>query len=173
MPEADASTLSITAITSARSLLTDPDPVPELTKQLATALRLELGKLQDELFIAFEGGEKKLKSSTVWGLLTEEQRTSLSTAYQLVPPQKSLFGTDNEILEALSTRTLADRRNLLDAVPQRFSRAIEEASRLLVPKAVRVSLPGGTIQNTAELDKWLTDVRQQVEVKLKDGPVIL
>jgi hypothetical protein len=173
LPEADTTTLSITAITAGRSLLGDPDPVPELTMQLTTALRLELGKLQDDLVTAFKEGEKQLAASTVWGLLSEEQRIALSANYQLAPPSKSSIGTDNEILEALRTSTLADRRNLLDAVPQRFSRAIEGANRLLLPKATRVTLPGGTIHNTADLDRWLTDVRQQVEVKLKEGPVIL
>jgi hypothetical protein len=38
--------------------------------------------------------------------------------------------------------TLADRRNLLDAVQQRFSRALDEASRLLEPKAQRLVLSG-------------------------------
>jgi hypothetical protein len=37
----------------AAALLAEPDPVPELTKQLATALRLALGKLQDDLAAAF------------------------------------------------------------------------------------------------------------------------
>jgi hypothetical protein len=67
----------------------------------------------------------------------------------------------------------ADRRNLFDAVPQRFSRALDEASRLLEPKAQRVVLVGATIHSAAELDQWLADARKQVEEKLKDGPVIL
>ena len=74
---------------------------------------------------------------------------------------------------ALRTRTLTDRRNLLDAVPQRFTRALDEASVLLEPKAVRVTLPGATIHNTTDLDAWIDSVREQVEPKLKDGPVIL
>jgi superfamily II RNA helicase len=58
-------------------------------------------------------------------------------------------------------------------VPQRFSRALDEASALLEPKAVRVVLPGATIRNATELDQWLSAARQQVEKQLKDGPVIL
>ena len=73
----------------------------------------------------------------------------------------------------MCTSTLADRRNLLDAVPQRFSRALDEASRLLEPKAQRVVLPGATIHDTTELKEWLEAARKQVEEKLKDGPVIL
>ncbi len=103
----------------------------------------------------------------------DEQRATIAAACQLTPPPKAAIGTDDEILAALRARTLADRRNLLDAVPQRFSRALEEASQAGHPEAERVALPGATINNTAELDQWLTGVRQQVEEKLKDGPVIL
>ena len=58
-------------------------------------------------------------------------------------------------------------------MPQRFSRALDEASRLLEPKAHRVVLPSATIHNGTELDQWLAGARTQVEDKLKDGPVIL
>lgn len=173
LPEAEACAKSITAMTDGRTLLTDPDHVPELTKQLTTALRTALGKLQGDLAAAFKAGDDKLAASQVWSRLTDGQRTSLVTACQLTPPAKEAIGTDDEILAALRTSNLADRRNLLDAVPQRFSRALDEASRLLEPKAQRVVLPGATIHNATELDQWLASARKQVEAKLKDGPVIL
>ncbi len=99
----------------------------------------------------------------MWSRLSDEQRTALVTTCQLTPPTKETFGTDNEILSALRVSTLADRRNLLDAVPQRFSRALDEASRLLEPKAQRVVLPGATIHNTTELEQWLKDARELVK----------
>jgi len=105
--------------------------------------------------------------------ITDEQRATLAETYQLKPPANEPIGTDDEILTALRSSTLADRRNLLDAVPQRFSRALDEASRLLEPKAQRVGLPSATIRNASELDQWLADVRKCVEEKLKDGPVIV
>jgi len=173
LPEADNCAKSITAITDGRTLLADPDPVPELTKQLTTALRTSLGKLQGDIFSAFQTGDDKLAASQVWSRLNDEQRASLATTCQLTPPVKRAVGTDDEILAALRTSTLADRGNLLDAVPQRFSRALDEASRLLEPEAQRVALPGATIHDATELDQWLAGVRKLVEEKLKDGPVIL
>jgi len=147
--------------------------VPELTKQLTTALRTALGKLQGDLSSAFQAGDAKLAASHVWSRLSGDQRATLSTTCQLAPPAKETIGTDEEILAALRASTLASRRNLLDAVPQRFSRALDEASRLLEPKAQRVLLPSATIHDTAELDQWLADARKQIEEKLKDGPVTL
>ncbi len=172
-PEADDCAKSIAAITAGRSLLAEPDPVPELNKQLTTALRLALGRLQDDLANAFSAGDAKLAASPVWNSRSDEQRTTIATACQLSLPPKAPIGTDDEILAALRTRTLTDRRNLLDAVPQRFARALEEAAKLATPEAVRVTLPGAVIKTSAELDQWLAGVRQQVEDKLKSGPVIL
>ena len=95
------------------------------------------------------------------------------TTCQLTPPAKAAIGTDEEIRAALHARTLADRHNLLDAVPQRFSRALEEASALLEPEAVRVVLPSRTIHTAAELDQWLADTRELAEKQLKLGPITL
>ena len=173
LPEAEVCAKSVAAITDDRTLLADPDPVPELTKQLIKALRVALGKLKDDLAAAFKAGDEKLATSQVWSRLSDEQRAALAGTHQLNPRAHEAIGTDDEILGALRTSTLADRRNLLDAVPQRFSRALDEASRLLEPKAQRVSLPGATIHNTTELDQWLEGARKQVEEKLKDGPVII
>jgi len=173
LPQADACTKSIAAITSGRLLLAEPDPIPELSKQLTTALRSELGRLQDELAAAFRDGESKLAASQVWNGRTDDQRAAIATSSQLAPPPKAAIGSENEILDALRARTLPDRRNLLDAVPQRFARALEEAGKLATPEAVRVLLPGAVIKSATELDHWLAGVRRQVEDKLKDGPVIL
>ena len=174
LPEAEATAVSIAAITEGRGLLAEPDPVPELTKQLATALRLALGKLQDDLAAAFSKGEAKLAASPVWAGRTDEQCATIATACQLSPPPKAAIGTENEILAALNARSLADRGNLLDAVPQRFARALEEAGKLATPDGVRVPLPAAVIKTTEELDQWLAGVRKQVVEKLDGGcPVIL
>lgn len=173
LPEAGTCAQSTAAITTGRTLLADPDPVPELTKQLTTALRTTLGTLQANLAAAFTTGHERLAASQVWGRLKDEQRAALANNCHLTPPAKAPIGTDEEILEALRARTLTDRRNLLDAIPQRFSRALEEAAKLANPEAVRVVLPGAVIKTPAELDQWIAGARKLVEEKLKDGPVIL
>ena len=173
LPEAAVCAASISAITDNRGLLAEPDQVPELSQQLTGALRNALATLQDDVAAAFKTGHETLARSAVWSRLTDDQRSALAATCQLAIPQMQSAGTVDEILIALRSSTLQDRRNLLDAVPQRFARALDEASRLLEPKAQRLSLPGATIHSVAELDEWLKMVREQVVARLDDGPVIL
>ena len=129
--------------------------------------------MQTDLGSAFTAGQEKLTASTSWQKLGEDPVASASPASSLAPPPVESFASDDEILAALRARSLADRRNLLEAVPQRFNLALEEVTRRMEPKAQRVSLPGGTITSTLELDSWIQQVRQIVEAKLQEGPVIL
>jgi hypothetical protein len=58
-----------------------------------------------------------------------------------------------------------------DALPQRFQKAQREAAKLIEPKVVYVSLPSATIRDGKELEAWLSKVKQEIQQRLKDGPV--
>jgi hypothetical protein len=173
LPEAKGWAESIAAIAANRSLVADPDPVPPLLQRLAKALRDATTKLQGDLAAAFTLGEGLLVKSDVWQRLNVDQRNDLTARFQLTAPAPAAMGTEDEILAALRSSSLSERRNLVDAVPQRFARALEEAARMLEPKAVRVVLPSATIKTEAELTVWLEKAKQQIAEKLKDGPVIV
>lgn len=173
MPDEKSWTQSIEAMTKNRALLNEPDPVPPLIHKMTQVLREELTKLQREITTAFETGERRLAQSEVWQRLSAEQRQDLAARCTLSPPPPMPVGSESELLAALRSSSLSEWRNLLDAIPQRFTRALEEAARLLEPKAMRVTLPSATIKNEAELDAWLDEAREQIVEKLKDGPVIL
>lgn len=173
LPEAKEWTKSIAAISTNRSLVADPDPVPPLLQKAVKVLRDAITKLQDDLAAAFALGEELTAKSDVWQRLNPDQRKDLTARFQLSTPAPVMLGTEDEVLAALRGSSLSERRNLVDAVPQRFARALEEAARLLEPKAVRVILPSATIKTETELDAWLDTARQQIAEKLKDGPVIV
>ena len=70
-------------------------------------------------------------------------------------------------------RSLSELQAICDALPTRFSNALNAAAKLLEPKAQPVTLPGGTIKNEDDLKAWLTSAEEQIREKLKDGPVII
>jgi len=72
-------------------------------------------------------------------------------------------GTEVEVIASLEAMGLEMWQARCDALPQRFQQAQREASKLIEPKVVYVTLPSATIHNEAELEAWLAQVRKQVE----------
>ena len=173
LPEVQEASGSVNAIESSRGLLSKPDLVPPVIQNVLGALREALNTLQRELEATFEREQLRLEGSDIWRKLSDEQREQLVQRFNLqkAPPIK--VANEEDIYSSLRENSLANRRNVVDALPQRFQSALEEATRLLVPKATRVSLPTATIQNEEELEAWVGDVRAVVKEQLKKGPVIL
>src|SRR5262249_48240055 len=165
--------VSINAIESSRGLLSEPDPVSPLIQKILGALRQALNALQSDLEATFEREQSRLEGSEVWRKLSPQQRDELIQKFNLQKPVPIKVGNEDEIYFTLRENSLANRRNIVDALPQRFQSALEEATRLLIPKVVRVSLPAATISNEQELEAWVGEVRTVVKEQLKKGPVIL
>ncbi len=173
LPEAAELRPQVEAIAGTRALLADPDPVPELTLRLATALRKELLALHGQCLAAHEAGEHQLSASRVWGSLDEAQRQGLVTQYRLTRPPAPVLDPEAHLLESLATASLAQWRTLRDAIPQRFANALAEAAKLIEPQAVKVALPTATIHNATELHAWLDTCRERIEAQLEHGPVLV
>lgn len=173
IPEAIAITDSIDGILQNRSLLADPDPVPPLTQKLVTALRNTLNTLQAEAQTAHAAGTTKLATSTIWTKLAADTQTALTERFNLQPLESVKVATEEDILLALRTASLSNRRTLIEALPQRFALALEDAARKLEPKATSVILPSATIRDEHELDLWINEVHVIIKASLKKGPVIV
>jgi hypothetical protein len=173
LPAVGAYVTSAEAIRAGRTLLAEPDAIPELVAQVTAAMRVDLATLQADLTAVFEQGHAALAASDIWARLSDDQRAELSVLQQLGTPNPEAISTESEILAALRMRNLTDRRNQVDAAQQRFYRALADATNLLEPKAQKLSLPTATVRTSDELEKWLSAVRYQAEALLKNGPVIL
>jgi hypothetical protein len=173
LPAAESSATSADAILSERTLLAEPDAIPELVAQVTAALRSELTTLQADLAAVFVHGHGMLAASDSWARLNDEQRAELSALHQLATPSPEALSSEAEILSALRLRNLTDRRNQVDAAQLRFTRALADATSLLEPKAQKLLLPATTVRTSEELEKWLSAVRYHAEALLKSGPVIL
>jgi hypothetical protein len=173
LPEASTTAPSLAAIQSSRNLLADPDPVPPIIQTLLGALRTALNQVQADLNQTHQSETARITGNPIWSKLTDPQRQELSARFGLHSPPAIRVAAEDDILATLQAASLTNRRTLVEALPQRFARALDEAARLLEPKAVRVTLPSATIHNEQELDAWLADARETVVEKLDEGPVIL
>lgn len=163
----------VTAIEKDRRLLANPDPLPGIVEKLTSALRTALNEAHAKFSTDYEARLDTLTESPTWKQITQPQRYEILGANGIREMPKIEVGTTEEILETLRHTKLSELRAMSDALPTRFQNAAAAAARLLEPKAQYISLPGGTIQNEADLQAWLDDVKGRVLAKLKDGPVIL
>lgn len=173
LPEAALVGQSIAGILSGRSLLADPDPVAPLIQTLVSALRTALNSLQGGVESVHDAGMKQLAASETWQKLGKDAKATLIEQSNILPQPAVAVSTEEEVLQAVRSASLGNRRTLIEAIPQRFKVALEAAARQLEPKAVKVSLPSTTIKNDKDLDVWIDGARKTIQAKLKDGPVIV
>jgi hypothetical protein len=173
LPVANQVRGEIEAIESSRSLLADPDPVPGLIDQLTQVLRDELNKTHSQCMQLQAAGRETLDASPTWNQLKPPQQETLKAEHQLDGVSAIAVGTTEDVLKTLQQTKLSEWKNLCDAIPTRFSQALQAAAKLLEPKAQAVKLLGATIKNEDDLKSWLTATEEKIREKLKDGPVIL
>jgi hypothetical protein len=164
----------VEAIQNERSLLAKPDPVEPLVAHLAAALRAELQAARSRLVEAQERELAALATTAEWQALGEIDRQAILSASGITPIVTLRVGTDQELLESLSTTPLREWDNRLAALPGRVARAREEAARRMAPAAVTMQPPHATLRSAAEVDSYLSDLRREIMRHIEAGkPVIL
>ena len=169
--DTQASTLA--AIRTNRSLLDDPDPTTTVLKAVATALRTALTDAHGHYSSTLTCEQAKLNAHPVWLTLDATKQTELLQSAGITVLELPTTNSDDELLSALKARDLAGWKTLADALPTRFSQALAAAIEEAQPTARRISLPGATIHDQADLEGWLDQARTEIETALGDGPVIL
>jgi hypothetical protein len=169
--DTQASTLA--AIRTNRSLLDDPDPTVGVLKAVGTALRAALSAAHGHYAATLAAEQAKIDAHPAWQALPPSKQAGLLQAAGIAALSPPATDTDEALLTALMARDLAAWQTLADALPTRFIQALAAAIKEAEPKARRVSLPGATIHDQAELDGWLGKVRAEIEKALAEGPVIL
>lgn len=171
LAEVDDARQQMQTIEGERQLLANPDPVAPLCDKLTQVLREKLMAHHACYQQLHQEGLITLKKTDAWSKLTHEQHQSILAQNGLVTVPGIKVGTEAEVIASLEAIGLEMWQANCDALPQRFQKAQRDAAKLIEPKVVYVTLPSATIHNEAELDSWLSKVKEQVKVKLKDGPV--
>lgn len=174
LTEAGEISTQVEAIRRGRSLLTSPDPVQPLLQQTAAALRTALQERRARLMTVLQNELAALEALPEWQKLEPAQRQSILHANALTAPAELPVGTDADLLRALEAGSLTDWDNRIAALPGRAQKAREAAIQLSTPKAIRVTPPHTTLNNPAEVDAYLTELRKEILSHINDGkPVII
>src|SRR5437773_333660 len=120
--------------------------------QATTSLRSVLTEVHGRLAAAIDAVMADLQASTEWKRLPGQEQERLLKKYELgtVPPLA--LGTDEALLAAMDASSITERSTLVDAVPTRAARALEEAIRLLEPKATSFQVPRATLRTSEEVE---------------------
>jgi len=174
---ADAEVISaqVKHIEKQRLLLSEPDPVAPLLKNVTQLLREELNRLLENWEREWAAGEERLKNDVNWQHLSPEQRYSLRASNELIGASKPeiMLDSSDAILTTLDKINLSALRDRIAALPTRFQNILVRAAELMEPEAQFVQIPRRTLKTTEDLDSWVEDVKRELKAALEKGPVII
>lgn len=157
-----------------RTLLDEPDPVPPLLSEVTDLLRTSVNEAYQRYAETFDAEMSRLEASEPWQELDGEQRGQILSSAGLHKRLEPRLESGAAILDALNATALSEWESLALSLPERFSRALQEAARRLEPTAVRVKLPSGNLKTEGEVDAYLEDLRGRIMEHVDAGrPVIL
>ncbi len=164
----------VAAVREQRSRLADPDPVPDLCRRVADALRQAVTAAREAHLAAYDEQMGALLESPEWELLEPPRQQEIRDRHGLGALTELRVGTTGELLATLDAAPLADWENRTAALAERIDRARLAAARALEPQAVRLQLPGATLHTEAEADAYLAQLRAAILVEIAAGrPVVV
>jgi hypothetical protein len=163
----------INAIRENRLLIQEPDPVYSKLNEITDRLKAALNKLKESYISLYEIKMADLQANEYFGKLTPDQKHLILAKHQLLakPEIKSLDA--HNLLNQLQKASLFNWETKIAALPGQFQSALDDAIHLSAPKAKSFSLPRRTINNQADIDAYIADLKTELENLLKDSSSII
>ena len=163
----------IEAISANRSLLADPDPVPDLTRMLADALRTALVEAETGFSTTYDEELEQLESAESWQKIEQAERDRILEDLRIEKVSKGATGTEQEVLESLGRISLYDWRTRTAALPQLFAEARIRADKLVEPKTHHFKPRRTTLRTPEDVKDWLGETERELLKQVEQGPVLV
>ncbi|HUT94085.1 MAG TPA: BREX system P-loop protein BrxC [Thermoguttaceae bacterium] len=173
MAGADELRAQADAVKSERRLLDASDPVPDIRKVAADALRAAVTAAHGEYERTYNEQMAALCASDNWKKLKADQRNQILADEGIDELPALSVGSEGDLIRSLEQTALPAWKTRTDALPQQFARAAMAAAKLLEPKTQRVHLTSGTLKTEQEVKAWLAGTEKDLLGKLKEGPVVI
>jgi len=172
MAGADELRAQADAVKSERRLLDASDPVPDIRKAAADALRAAVTAAHGEYERTYKEQMAALTASENWKKVKDGQRKQMLADEGIDELPALSVGSEADLIRSLDQTALPAWKTKIDALPQQFVRAAMAAAKLLEPKTQRVHLTSGTLKTEQEVKSWLAGTEKDLLAKLrKFGPL--
>ena len=164
------------AIRNQRSLLESLDHQGPLQAKVTRALREELSARHQKLTAAIQEAMASLAQDVTWRQIKKGEQDQIQKNTNLNLPQKLNIETDTDLLSTLSETPLSSWQAQIDAVGERTTQALEEASSLIPKTSIQpttVTIRRGTLANAEEVRTWLDEHETKITEAARKGPVII
>jgi len=156
-----------------RSLLAEPDPVSPLLRQGTDVLRSVINNAWNAWRQAWEQELEAIGADPDWQAADPAQRASWLALHDVQELQAPELGTDEKVLASVQKMSLSTWQDQTDALSGRFAKLRAMLIHARQPKAQTLRLKRANLNNQAELEAWLSELRSRAETALSQGPVIL
>ena len=161
----------IDAIIAGRLLLENPDMTAPLLKSLEDLLRKQFQEYQEQYQIAYSEGMTKLSQSSAWNRLAPDRHASILVACGVTEMGLTSCSQYEELLSALKLYPLNSWTDRIEALKNRFAKAMEHAIKEMEPTVQMMDIPKRTLRTEADVERWLQDVGEQLRTAVKTGPI--
>ena len=163
----------IEAIAANRSLLAPADPVPDLARKLADALRAALAEAEDRHARTYDEEWQRLSSAESWQTIEPKAREGILGRLRIAKASKGATGTEQEVLQSLERISLDGWRTRTAALPRLFADARAEADRLVEPAVRHVKLASSTLRSPEDVKEWVEATERELLDRIRHGPVVV
>ena len=163
----------IGAIAVNRSLLADSDPVPDITRMLADALRTALVEAETGFSTTYDEELEQLESAESWREIEQAERDRILEDLRIEKVTKGATGTEQEVLESLGRISLYDWRTRTAALPQLFADAHIRADKLVEPKTHHFKPRRTTLRTPEDVKDWLGETERELLKQVEQGPIVV
>lgn len=161
------------AIRDNRLILHDPDPIQPTLTAITDRLLSRLNERRMQYNALYDEHMGILQANEYFSKLTPEQKHAILLKHQLLskPDIKELDA--KSLLNVLNKASLSTWETRIAALPGQFQSALEDAVLLSAPQAITYSLPKKTLTSQAEIDRYVAELKSDLEALLKESSSII
>lgn len=172
-PEMEQLKIETAAIKYNRLLLQEPDPIQPILNTISEKLVIILNNRKQQYNTVYEQKMGVLQANEYFKRLTPEQKHSILAKHQLLAKQEIKDLDAHGLLYQLQKASLYNWDTKIAALSGQFQSALDDAIILSAPQAKTYSLPRKTINNQADMEAYLAELKTEIENLLKESNSII